>query len=85
MSDIPAFPYELLWGERTIRSVANLTRRDGEEFLALAPRVPVRTEVEAFSLEQANEALERLRRGLVHGAAVLVPGVRDEPGPRRGT
>ena len=61
MSDIPAFPYELLWGERIVRSVANLTRRDGEEFLALAPQVPVRTEIEVFALEQANEALERLR------------------------
>ncbi len=71
MSDIPSFPYELLWEERTLRSVANLTRRDGEEFLALAPQVPVRTEVEAFPLEQANEALDRLRRGEVRGAAVL--------------
>jgi propanol-preferring alcohol dehydrogenase len=73
MSDIPSFPYELLWGERTLRSVANLTRADGEEFLALAPTVPVRTEVETFPLEQANEALERLRRGELRGAAVLVP------------
>jgi alcohol dehydrogenase, propanol-preferring len=73
MTDIPSFRYELLWGERAIRSVANLTRRDGEEFLALAPKVPVRTKVEAFPLEQANEALGRLRRGEVHGAAVLVP------------
>jgi alcohol dehydrogenase, propanol-preferring len=72
MSDIPSFPYELLWGERVVRSVANLTRRDGEEFLALAPRVPVRTEVEPFPLERANEALERLRAGEVRGAAVLV-------------
>jgi propanol-preferring alcohol dehydrogenase len=71
MSDIPSFPYELLWEERVVRSVANLTRRDGEEFLALAPRVPVRTEVEEFPLEQANEALDRLRRGEVRGAAVL--------------
>jgi len=71
MSDIPSFPYELLWGERAIRSVANLTRRDGSEFLELAPRVPVRTEVETFPLEQANEALDRLRRGDVRGAAVL--------------
>ena len=61
MSDIPSFPYELLWGERVIRSVANLTRRDGEEFLALAPRVPVRTEVETFPLADANDALDRLR------------------------
>jgi propanol-preferring alcohol dehydrogenase len=73
MSDIPAFPYELLWGERSIRSVANLTRADGDEFLALAPTVPVRTEVETFPLEEANEALERLRSGALRGAAVLVP------------
>ena len=73
MSDIPSFPYELLWGERTIRSVANLTRADGEEFLALAPTIPVRTEVETFPLEHANEALDRLRRGTLRGAAVLVP------------
>jgi propanol-preferring alcohol dehydrogenase len=71
MSDIPSFPYELLWGERVLRSVANLTRRDGDEFLALAPRVPVRTEVETFALEDANEALERLRAGRIRGAAVL--------------
>src|SRR3954468_10456519 len=71
MSDIPSFPYEPLWHERAVRSVANLTRQDGEEFLALAPRVPVRTEVEAFPLEQANGALERLRRGQIRGAAVL--------------
>jgi propanol-preferring alcohol dehydrogenase len=73
MSDIPTFPYELLWGERTLRSVANLTRRDGEEFLALAPLVPVRTEVETFPLKDANDALERLRAGRIRGAAVLVP------------
>jgi propanol-preferring alcohol dehydrogenase len=73
MSDIPSFSYELLWGERVLRSVANLTRRDGVEFLALAPRVPVRTEVETFPLEQANEALDRLRSGDVRGAAVLLP------------
>ena len=72
MSDIPAFPYEILWGERTVRSVANLTRRDGEEFLALAPRVPVRTEIETFPLEMANAALARLREGRLRGAAVLV-------------
>jgi alcohol dehydrogenase, propanol-preferring len=71
MSDIPALPYELLWGERVLRSVANLTRVDGEEFMALAPRVPVRTAVESFPLEAANEALERLRRGALRGAAVL--------------
>ena len=73
MSDVPSFPYELLWGERSIRSVANLTRADGEEFLALAPMVPVRTEVETFPLEEANEALDRLRHGTLRGAAVLVP------------
>ncbi len=73
MSDIPSFPYELLWGERVVRSVANLTRRDGEEFMALAPRVPVRTHVETFPLAQANEALDKLRRGDVLGALVLVP------------
>jgi alcohol dehydrogenase, propanol-preferring len=71
MSDIPSFPYELLWGERVLRSVANLTRQDGEEFMALAPRVPVRTEVEPFPLERANDALARLRAGEVRGAAVL--------------
>ncbi len=74
MSEIPAFPYALLWGERVIRSVANLTRRDGEEFLALAPRVPVRTAVEAYPLARADEALARLRAGLVRGAAVLEVG-----------
>jgi len=73
MSEIPAFPYELLWGERTVCSVANLTRRDGEEFLALAPKVPVRTEVEKFPLARANDALGRLREGRLRGAAVLVP------------
>ncbi len=73
MSDIPSFPYSILWGERTVLSVANLTRRDGEEFLALAPRVPVRTEVETLPLERANEALDRLRRGRLRGAAVLLP------------
>ncbi len=73
MSDIPAFPYELLWGERVLRSVANLTRRDGQEFLELAPRVPVRAQVERFPLEQANEALARARSGELRGSAVLVP------------
>jgi propanol-preferring alcohol dehydrogenase len=73
MSDIPSFPYHFLWGERSVRSVANLTRRDGEEFLALAPQVPVRTEVETFALESADEALVRLRSGKIRGAAVLVP------------
>ena len=71
MTDVPGFPYELLWGERVIRSVANLTRRDGEEFLALAPQVPIRTEIETFALEDANDALARLRSGDVRGAAVL--------------
>ena len=71
MTDIPAFPYELLWEERVLRSVANLTRRDGEEFLALAPQVPVRTVVEAFALEQANDALESMRSGRLRGSAVL--------------
>jgi propanol-preferring alcohol dehydrogenase len=71
MSDIPAFPYEILWGERTLGSVANLTRRDGEEFLALAPRVPVRTEVEIHPLTSADEALDDIRTGRLHGAAVL--------------
>jgi alcohol dehydrogenase, propanol-preferring len=74
MSDVPTFPYELLWGERSVRSVANLTRADGREFLELAPRVPVRTEVETLPLSQANEALERLRAGRVRGSLVLVPG-----------
>ena len=73
MSDIPAFPYQLLWGERVVRSVATLTRRDGEEFLALAPAVPVRTRVEATPLVEANQALERLRSGQTRGAAVLIP------------
>ena len=72
MSDIPSFPYELLWGERQVRSVANLTRADGDEFLALAPTVPVRTEIETFPLADANEALDRLRAGRIRGAAVLV-------------
>ncbi|HEY7877309.1 MAG TPA: zinc-dependent alcohol dehydrogenase family protein [Gemmatimonadaceae bacterium] len=71
MSDIPSFPYEILWGERTVRSVANLTRRDGDEFLSLAPGVPVRTTVEPMPLELANEALDRLRSGTLRGEAVL--------------
>jgi propanol-preferring alcohol dehydrogenase len=74
MSDIPSFRYDLLWGERTLRSVANLTRRDGDEFLALAPEVPVRTEVERFPFTEANEALTRLRTGRIRGAAVLITG-----------
>lgn len=72
MSDIPSFPYRLLWEERIVRSVANLTRRDGEELLAIAPKVPVKTEVELFSLADANEALNRLREGRIQGAAVLI-------------
>lgn len=74
MSDIPAFPYRDLWHERSICSVANLTRRDAEEFLELAPRVPIRTETQVFPLEQANKALAALRSGNLRGAAVLVPG-----------
>jgi alcohol dehydrogenase, propanol-preferring len=72
MSDIPSFPYEILWGERSVRSVANLTRQDGLDFLALAPEVPVRTEVVPFPLEEANQALDALRGGHLRGAAVLV-------------
>jgi alcohol dehydrogenase, propanol-preferring len=75
MSDIPSFPYEILWGERSVRSVANLTRQDGLDFLALAPEVPVRTEVVPFPLEEANQALDALRGGRVRGAAVLVAAV----------
>lgn len=73
MSDIPSFPYRLLWEERVVRSVANLTRADGEEFLALAPQVPVRTEVVTYPLADANRALADLREGRLRGAAVLVP------------
>jgi propanol-preferring alcohol dehydrogenase len=76
MSDIPSFPYEELWGERVLRSVANLTRDDGERFTRLAPEVPVKTEVEAFPLERANDALDRLRAGEIRGAAVI----RVKPG-----
>jgi propanol-preferring alcohol dehydrogenase len=72
MSDVPGFPYSILWGERTVRSIANLTRRDGEEFLDMAPKLGIRTAVESFRLESANEALDRLRQGKVRGAAVLV-------------
>ncbi len=72
MSNIPSFPYEILWGERIVRSVANLTRQDGEEFLALAPKVPIVTEVQPFPLSRANEALAALRSGNIRGAAVLV-------------
>jgi propanol-preferring alcohol dehydrogenase len=74
MNDIPSFPYEQLWGERVLGSVANLTRQDGEEFMALAPRVPVRTEVELYALENANEALDSIRSGTLKGAAVLTVG-----------
>ncbi|MGE5858111.1 MAG: alcohol dehydrogenase, partial [Solirubrobacterales bacterium] len=74
MSDIPQFPYELLWGERTVRSVANLTRRDGEEFMVLAPSVPVHTEIQLYALAEANRALDELRHGRVRGAAVLSVG-----------
>jgi propanol-preferring alcohol dehydrogenase len=73
MSDLPSFPYRLHWGERQVRSVANLTRRDGEDFLALAARVPVQLKVETFPLSEANEALRRLRNGRIRGAAVLIP------------
>ena len=71
MSEIPAFPYEILWGERVVRSVANLTRQDGEEFLALAPQVPIVTEANPFPLDRANEALDALRGGKINGAVVL--------------
>ncbi len=73
MSDIPAFPYSILWGERQVVSVANLTRQDGDEFMDIAPKVPVRAHTEAFALERANEAIEKFRRGEISGAAVLVP------------
>jgi propanol-preferring alcohol dehydrogenase len=73
MSDIPAFPYSLLWGERVLRSVANLTRRDGKEFLPLAVSAGVQTHVQEFPLTEANDALEQLRRGRLSGAAVLLP------------
>jgi propanol-preferring alcohol dehydrogenase len=74
MSDIPQFPYELLWGEREICSVANLTRKDAEDFMTIAPKVPVQTHIETFPLTEANSVLERLRRGQLQGAAVLLPG-----------
>jgi propanol-preferring alcohol dehydrogenase len=79
MSDIPRFPYELLWGERSVSSVANLTRADGEEFLALARRLALKPTVEPFPLSEANTALERLRKGALRGAAVLVAGPRRAP------
>ncbi len=71
MSDIPSFPYDILWGERTVRSVANLTRQDASEFLDLAPRVPVRTDVHPYALKDAGRALEDLRAGRFQGAAVI--------------
>ena len=74
MTDIPGFPYRLLWGERSIRSVANLTRADGRAFLALAATLPLQVHVERYPLTRANEALSRLRAGAVAGAAVLTPG-----------
>ena len=73
MSDIPSLPYQNLWDERVLRSVANLTRRDAIEFLELAPKIPVQTRVEEFALEDANLALEALRSGKLSGAAVLIP------------
>ncbi len=73
MSDIPSFPYEILWEERVLRSVANLTRRDAEEFLALAPQAGIKTETVSYPLARANEALVDLRNGKLQGAAVLVP------------
>ena len=78
MSDIPQFPYEILWGERSVRSVANLTRRDGAELLEVAPRVPVRTEVTAYALEQANEALDDVRKGRLRGSAVLALSTKGD-------
>jgi propanol-preferring alcohol dehydrogenase len=73
MSDIPSFPYEILWGERSILSVANLTRADGQEFMYLAEQAPIRTQTTTFPLARANEALRRLKKGELEGAAVLVP------------
>ena len=83
MSDIPSFPYELLWGQRTVCSVANLTRRDGMELLDLAPSVPVRTEVEVFALGDAEQALDRLRAGEISGAAVLTVGTTANDGSQQ--
>lgn len=77
MSDIPAFPYEDLWGERVLRSVANLTRKDGQEFLDLASRIRIRVEVSLYPLSLANEALEDFRRGVTRGAAVLRVGTES--------
>ncbi len=73
MSDIPAFPYSILWGERMVRSVANLTRADGDDFMRIAGEMPIRTSVTTMPLDQANDALDRLRSGDIQGAAVLVP------------
>jgi propanol-preferring alcohol dehydrogenase len=73
MSDIPAFPYENLWGERVLRSVANLTRADGREFMEIVAQIPVKTSTTAYPLAKANEALDALRSGKLEGAAVLVP------------
>jgi propanol-preferring alcohol dehydrogenase len=81
MSNIPSFPYQLLWEERVLRSVANLTRRDGEEFLAIASQVPIQTEVTAFELAQANEALDALRTGKIKGAAVITIDQRSQQAP----
>jgi propanol-preferring alcohol dehydrogenase len=78
MSDIPSFSYDVLWGERMVRSVANLTRRDGEEFLALAPQVPIQTQIEVFPLSAANDALAALREGRIQGTAVLVAALDGE-------
>ena len=72
MSDIPSFPYQILWGERIVRSVANLTRQDGEEFFKLASEIELKTETRLFPLQEANEAIAEVRRGKIHGAAVLV-------------
>ena len=73
MSDIPSFPYDILWGERVVRSVANLTRADGEEFMKIAADAPIKTSVTPFPLDKANEALLALRQGRLVGAAVLIP------------
>ena len=73
MSNIPAFPYDILWGERSLQSVANLTRRDGEEFLKLAPQIPIQTDVTSYPLSKTNQALDDLRNGRFNGAAVVLP------------
>lgn len=72
MSDIPSFPYEILWGERTLCSIANLTRKDGEEFLALAPTIPIKTEIHTYPLIEVNKALDDLRNGRFRGAAIVM-------------